>query len=109
MVILRFIIGFIITVSITIISVLNRNIISFTWSPVHENVQLPIYFIILVFFLIGFLFGGINVWINHSKIRKERRKQKKIIETLEKEIENLKKEKEESNHAIEQSKDILCN
>ncbi len=90
---LRFIIGLIITISIALIAVLNRDIISFTWSPLHNSIDLPIYALILAPMAIGFIFGGAVVWINSSKLRKEKRKQKKNIKMLEKEVANLKEDK----------------
>ncbi len=102
---LRFIIGLVLTICIAMLAVLNRDMASFTWSPIHDSVTLPVYAIILASMAVGFIFGGVVVWLNHGKTRKERRKQKKNIKTLEKEVIRLK----EKNNAAQPSQDLLCN
>ncbi len=90
MAVIRWIIGLIITICIALIAIMNRHEVTFSWSPVNDNLTLPLYAIILSSMVVGFIFGGIMVWINSGKIRKERRKQKKEIKLLEKEITRLK-------------------
>lgn len=105
MAILRFLIGLIITITIALFAVLNRGEASFTWSPVHDSITLPIYIIILGSMAAGFIFGGAIVWLNAGKLRKEKRKQKKNIKMLEKEVERLKEDK----YATQPPQNVLCN
>ncbi len=90
MAVLRFIIGLIITIFISLLAILNRSELDFTWSPVHDSITLPIYAVILSAMAFGFIIGGVIVWLNAGKLRKERRKQRKDIKLLEKEVTRLK-------------------
>ena len=90
MAILRFIIGLIITIFIAAFAVLNREEVLLTWSPIHDPITLPIYAVALASMAIGFIIGGTIVWLNAGKVRKEKRKQKKNIKILEKELSRLK-------------------
>jgi len=66
--------------------ILNAQSINVTWSPLHDDITLPLYAIILGSLIVGFLLGACALWINRAYLRKEKRQQKKQIKTLEKEL-----------------------
>lgn len=66
--------------------ILNAQSIEITWSPVHNDITLPLYAIILGCLITGFFIGMGTLWINSSTLRKTKRQQKKQIKTLEKEL-----------------------
>ena len=93
MAIIRFIIGLIFTVLVAGFAVMNRFPVDIAWSPVSDSISLPFYVVLLGALLVGCLFGGALVWINGGRVRKAKRKQKREIKLLEKEIERLKQDK----------------
>ncbi len=93
MAVIRWIIGLIITICIASMAVMNRHNVTLLWSPINDDLTLPLYAIILLSMAVGFIFGGILVWINTGKTRKEKRRQKKEIKLLEKEVSRLKENK----------------
>ena len=91
MFILRWIIGFVVTVAAAGFAVINRHNTEIYWNPVGEDVlDVPVWLVALGFMALGFLLGGFVVWMNSGKVRSERRKQKKEIKKLEKEVGTLK-------------------
>ena len=86
MAIIRFIIGLVFTVLVASVAVMNRFSVDLVWSPVNDSISLPFYVVLLGALLVGFLFGGMLVWINGGSVRSEKRKQKREIKILEKEI-----------------------
>ena len=91
---LRWIIGFIITVCVAGFAAMNRDSISVIWHPLDaSSLMLPLYIVVLGSMGLGFIFGGAVVWMNGSKVRRDKRKQKKEIRLLEKEIGRLKDDK----------------
>ncbi len=93
MAIIRFIIGLIFTIFVAAFAVMNRFFVDIVWSPVHDSYSLPFYAVLLGALLVGALFGGSLVWINGGRARSEKRKQKREIKLLEKEVERLKQDK----------------
>lgn len=91
--IIRWIAGFLVTIAVATFAVMNDSSVNFTYSPFHPPIELPVYLIFLGFMAFGFLFGSVVTWFNGSSARKERRRQKKEIRVLEKEIERLKQDK----------------
>lgn len=91
--IVRLVLGLVFTAFVTAFAVMNRFEIDLVWSPVHDSVAFPFYAVFLVALLVGFLFGGVLVWINAGSVRKDRRLQRREIKLLEKEIEKLKQDK----------------
>jgi uncharacterized integral membrane protein len=86
---LRAILGLMITALIAALAVMNREQINFTWSPLHDPLNMPFYAVLLFSMAFGFVFGGAVVWLNMSSLRRQKREQKKEIKTLEKEVEKL--------------------
>lgn len=86
---LRAIFGFIIAILLIGFAVANRQATTLVYSPVHEPLEIPLYLITLIFMAIGFILGGLAVWINSAPTRKVKRQQRKTIKELEKELETL--------------------
>ena len=92
--ILRWFVGFIITVCVAGFAAMNRDDISVIWHPLDSSsIMLPLYLVVLGSMAFGFIFGGAVVWMNGGKVRREKRKAKKEIKLLEKEVNRLKDDK----------------
>jgi len=83
---LKGIIGFIVAIAVVIFALANRGAVSVIWSPVHSPAELPVFSLVLVSLLIGFVAGGAMVWLNDMPLRRERRRQKKHIAGLERKV-----------------------
>ncbi len=77
--------------------------ISFTYSPYHPAIELPLYALGLGLFAVGLLIGMLTTWVSLGSVRAEKRSLKKKVKKLEKELndslaanENLKQDKEEN-------------
>ncbi len=92
---IRALIGIVVTILIAGFAALNRERVPVTWNPLEFDVtlELPLYAIILACTVFGFVIGGFSVWVNLSGVRKERRRQKKEIKILEKEVAKLRDDK----------------
>lgn len=86
MAIIRWIIALPLIVGAVLFALAHPTPVSITWNPFDPPIELPLYFVVLTFLGVGFLLGAFVAWIGMGKVRKERRKQKKIIKTLEKDI-----------------------
>ena len=82
----RWIFALPVIVACVFLALSNRNDITFTYSPLHEPAEIPLYFTILAALAVGFLFGAIVSWFSMGKVRSERRRQKKDIKRLQKEL-----------------------
>ncbi len=100
MAILRWFLGFLITVAVATVAVMNTGSVEITYSPVHEAINLPIYLILLLPMAFGFLFGGAVVWLNMGKLRRDRRQKKREIKILEKEVSRLQKEQQQQELSV---------
>lgn len=88
MAIIRWIFGFIITAAAAVFAVVNRHDIQVFWNPLGEgSVTVPAYLAVLGFMALGFFLGAAAVWMNMGRLRAERRKQKKEIKTLNRQVE----------------------
>ncbi len=88
MAIIRWIFGFLITVAAAVFAVVNRHDIQIFWNPLGEGaVTVPAYLAVLGFMALGFFLGAAAVWMNMGRLRAERRKQKKEIKTLNRQVE----------------------
>ncbi|MCB1681741.1 MAG: LapA family protein [Alphaproteobacteria bacterium] len=91
MFIIRWILGFVVTVAAAVFAVLNRHDVTVYWNPLGEGVViLPAYLVALGFMAVGFIVGGAVVWLNMGRLRSERRKQKKEIKLLKKQVDVAK-------------------
>ena len=82
--------GIIFAIALVAFAISNRQDTTLIYSPVHEAMTVPLYFITLIFLGAGFLLGAATVWLNSGHIRKTKRQQKRQIKALEKELENIK-------------------
>jgi putative membrane protein len=87
---IRGFIGFILAVALAVFAIFNRHDVLLSVGPVYETVSLPLYLIVMVFMGVGFVFGGLFVWLGAAPVRKTKRRQRKEIRKLEKELEKLK-------------------
>lgn len=86
MTLLRSLIGFVIALAAAAFAIANRQSVDVVYSPIHDPITLPLYLIVLGLTALGFILGGIFVWISMGTLRKTKRQQKKLIKTLEKEL-----------------------
>lgn len=84
--IIRWIIALPIIVGAVLFALAHPDPVSVTWNPLEPAVELPLYFVSLVFLAVGFLLGAFVAWLGMGKVRKERRQQRKTIKKLEKDI-----------------------
>ena len=71
-----------------------------TFNPFTDPIELPLYFVSLMFLGGGFILGAFMAWVGMSKTRQERRAYKKEVKILTKENEKLTKEKADALSAI---------
>lgn len=90
---LRWIVGFILSVVVAALAVMNRNMVDVVISPVHPAFSIPLYMVFLPALAAGFLIGGVVMWLNTAGLRREKRQQKKAIRLLTKEVEGLKEDR----------------
>ena len=84
---IRWIAGFVITVAAAVFAVLNRHDVTVFWNPVaDDSLTVPVYLVVLGFTALGFFLGAAAVWMNMGRLRSERRKQKKEIKALNRQV-----------------------
>lgn len=91
MVFLRAFLGIAAALALISFAVLNREPVALIWAPLMPPFSLPLYAAILGAALFGFFWGALAVFLSHSRIRRERRAQRKEIRRLEKEVQELLK------------------
>ena len=64
--------------------------ISFTYSPYHDALLLPLYVLGLGLFAAGLIVGMVTLWVAQSRERSEKRQLKKQINTLEQDVKTLR-------------------
>ncbi len=89
----RWLLGLSFTLIIATFAALNREYVSVIVNPLAEPLTLPLYAVIMLSFVIGFIFGGCIVWLNASAARVAKRKQAKEVKRLEKELGRIKNTK----------------
>lgn len=83
---LRWCLSVVIMVGVILFTFANRERIPVQLHPFHEPYDVFSFVLALGALAIGFVFGGVMVWLNSAEIRADRRKQKKRIKELEKEL-----------------------
>lgn len=63
-------------------------------TPFHDPYILPLYFVILGSLAVGFIWGGLLVWLNASPARRDARQARKKLDRLEKEVEEEREARE---------------
>lgn len=83
--------------------------VSITFNPFTDPIELPLYFVALMFLAAGFLIGAFMAWLGMGKVRKDRRQYKKDLKALTKENEKLTQEKSDALEQISanQSSEII--
>ncbi|MBO4520434.1 MAG: LapA family protein [Alphaproteobacteria bacterium] len=76
-------------------AVSNKQIFPLTLWPFPFEINLPVSFIVLVFALLFFIFGGFYSWLLSVPVRNERYTQAKKIKELTQKIAELEAKKEE--------------
>ena len=92
--VLRWILSVAITFVVIAFALVNRSPVEIIWSPVHAPASLPLFLPVLIGTVFGFFSGGFMVWLNGAATRHERRRQKKIICELEKQIDRAAEKKD---------------
>lgn len=92
MFLIRGLIVVVLTISVACFSILNLQMIDVFWNPIDADLvlPLPLYVVVLAALTIGFVVGSLLVWINLGNVRQDRRRQKRDIQLLEKEVARLK-------------------
>lgn len=86
---LRWVIAIPLIVAVVGFSIMHRNPLTVTWSPVHPTFDVPTYSLLLVGLALGFLLGSLMTWVFTADIRRQKNNHKKTIKVLEKEIGNI--------------------
>ena len=89
MVFLKWIIGVPLVLLAIAFAVANSESVSFTWSPIHEPVNWPVYALVLSALALGFVIGSLMTWAAAHSQRKERRDAIKTNKKLQADIEKL--------------------
>ena len=87
--------AWIITIPVTVIvvafSLANRQMVTIDLWPFERTMDLPLFFVVLVALLVGFLIGGLIMWISDGKTRSRARAAFYQAQSLEREIAYLKR------------------
>lgn len=89
MTIMKWLIGVPLVVLAIAFAVANGEDVSFTWSPIHDPVNWPLYALVLCALMAGFIIGSFMTWIAGHAHRKERRTIVRDNKKLQSEIEKL--------------------
>lgn len=93
MAILRTLLGLIVTLPIAVFAGLNLQSVDLFYNPLGEGVlQIPLYAVGLGGAFLGVLFGSFLTWVNGSAVRHGKRKLKKQVKSLQKELAKAQKQ-----------------
>ena len=101
MALLRWIIALPFIIGAVLFALAHPEKVSVTLNPLQDAVELPLYFVALLFLGIGFILGALVAWLGMSQTRKERRQYKKEVKTLTKEADKQNKKIETLEGEIE--------
>ena len=76
----------IIAAALALFAVSNRESVTLGLWPLPFLVELPLYLLVLVVLLFGFLFGELAAWIAGRRRRREVRRSRRLIAALEREL-----------------------
>ena len=109
MAIIRWIIALPFIVGAILFALAHPEKVSTTFSPLQDSIELPLYFVVLLFLAIGFLLGALFAWIGMGQVRKDRRTYKKNVKELTKENEKLNKKNFETldQHKISTATELI--
>jgi uncharacterized integral membrane protein len=83
---LRWVLIGLIALILIVFAVANRDTITLTLWPLPIALDAPIYLVVLLTLLVGFLVGELAAWMNGARWRREARRRAKRIEELEREL-----------------------
>lgn len=81
---LRWAVSLFILILLLYFVVQNRQIVSLSWNPLSESLLLPLYLVILITLIFGFITGVIFHWLSTGPVRAEKKRLKKKLKALEK-------------------------
>jgi len=90
---IRWIFGFLTALAVMAFAVMNREPVPLSWSPLHPPLDVPVFAFGLGLMALGFFLGSFITWLNTNSLRREKRRQKKQIKLLEKELEAVNENK----------------
>ena len=107
MVLLRWFITVVITLAVLGFTLSNLEQVDVQLTPFTGSYTLPLYFLILGSVALGFIWGGLLVWLNTYPQRREGQKAKKRVDKLEKELDDEREQKKNvtSPRSIESTSD----
>ncbi len=73
-------------VILAVFAISNREAVAVALWPLPVAVATPLYFVVLVMLLVGFLAGELVAWINAGRSRRLARERQRRIEALEREL-----------------------
>jgi uncharacterized integral membrane protein len=71
---------------VTVFAISNRDSILVTFWPLPIAIAAPIYLVVLLALVVGFLVGELVAWLNAGRTRREMRNRGRRIETLERDL-----------------------
>jgi lipopolysaccharide assembly protein A len=74
-------------VVLILFAVSNRETVSVGLWPLPTLVELPLYLVVLGMLILGFILGELVAWVGGSRWRREARRSRRRITTLERELE----------------------
>ncbi|MAQ71640.1 MAG: hypothetical protein CL565_05555 [Alphaproteobacteria bacterium] len=93
MVLLRWFITVVITIAVLGFTLSNLEQVDVQLTPFTGSYTLPLYFLILGSVALGFIWGGLLVWLNTYPQRRDGQKAKKRVDKLEKELDEEREKK----------------
>lgn len=87
--ILRWLFACAMTIVVIAFALVNGQAVEIIWNPFYPPADMPLFLPVLIAAAAGFLCGGFAVWLNGAAARREQRRQKKLIRTLEKQVEEM--------------------
>lgn len=83
---LRWILGLAMIVASVFFALANRDPVSVTWSPVHPSITMPVFAVGLGGLILGMLTGALMIWLDGGELRRDARRQRRLVRTLEDEL-----------------------
>ena len=84
--IFRWLITALIALVLIVFAVSNRESVAISYWPLSFMVEAPLYLVVLLALLVGFLFGELVAWMNGRRWRREARLRGRRLEVLEREL-----------------------
>ena len=82
----RYLVALPLVVALVLFTIAHREAVEIVWSPFHAPIAMPLYLVVLVFLAIGFILGAFILWLGMLPVFSERRKYRKKVEALEKDL-----------------------